>query len=237
MKHKIAKVLSAAVFLAAAILFLATFGKSALLKSYVYTGIGSCRNIPILCNMPEKEINNPHIDRDYLQRLLPYTFADIRISMPKGFTVIRGEIRKVYYKKWRKAEKASAAYLLYRKPNYFIDLFPNLLKKGVKDDYDFITRMRNASPDTISSVTDTFFVVMKSIFTPDLGDQKTAIVVKFRSGDKRGFISYNLGAKENYFDCEIIDNRGDFFKVYIRDKRRVLDLDKVFAIISTVNKP
>lgn len=234
MSKKALKNISLAVFFALAILFLGTIGKPAILKSYIYTGVGNCKSIPILCKVPESKIVHPKIDQDYLNRLLPYVFEDMTISLPKGFTVVKGEIRKVYYKKWHKIEKGSVVYLLYRKPNFFINLFPNVVKQGVVNDYEFITRLRYAQPDTITNLTDTFFVVMKSIFTPDLGDQSSATVIQFASQDKKGFINYNLGPKENYFDCEIINNRGDFFKIYIRDKARALDLDKIFTIISTV---
>jgi len=42
-----------------------------------------------------------------------------------------------------------------------------------------------------------------------------------------------LAKADNYFDCNIINNAGDFFKIYIKDKGASLDLDKVVAIIST----
>jgi len=77
---------------------------------------------------------------------------------------------------------------------------------------------------------------MKSLFTPDLGDEKNVKMVKFAIGNKKGFISYNLAPAGNYFDCNIINNRGDFFKVYIKDRAAVLDLKNVLAIISTLEK-
>jgi len=231
------KNISLVVFFALAFLFLGTLGKPAILKSYIYTGIGNCRSIPILCKVPEGSIIDPDIDQDYLKQLVPYAFEDMLVSMPKGFTVVKAEIRKVYYKKWHRSDKGNVVYLLYRVPNFFINLFPNVVKQGVVNDYEFISRLRFARPDSITSLTDTFFVVMKSIFTPDLGDQTNVKVVRFVSRDKKGFISYNLGLGGNYFDCEIFNSRGNFFKLYIKDRTATLDLDKIFTIISTVRYP
>ena len=78
---------------------------------------------------------------------------------------------------------------------------------------------------------------MKSVFTPDIGDQKNVKIVKFKTADNKGFITYNFTASENYFDCDVIKDDDAFLKVYIKDKDRKLDLDKVIAIISTLNVP
>jgi hypothetical protein len=88
----------------------------------------------------------------------------------------------------------------------------------------------------IHNLTDTFFVIMKSIFTPNLGDENNLRIIPFVLGDKKGFITYNLAQTENYFDCDMIDSRGEYFKVYIKDKAAELDLEKVMTIISTVKK-
>jgi hypothetical protein len=61
-------------------------------------------------------------------------------------------------------------------------------------------------------------------------------MIKFISNDKKGFLNYSIGETGNYFDCNLFNEAGDFFKVYIIDKSTTLDLDKVFAIISTVKK-
>ncbi len=75
---------------------------------------------------------------------------------------------------------------------------------------------------------------MKSIFTPDIGNQHIAKMIKFKIGDKKGFINYNMAKPINYFDCNVLDEKGNFFKVYIKDKGARLDLNNVFAIISTL---
>lgn len=89
-------------------------------------------------------------------------------------------------------------------------------------------------------------------------------MTQFRLNGKRGFINYNLGdqsgiasspqpaasvakqsprndgqglyAPVNYFDCNIIDDQGGFFKIYIKDDGARLDLNRVLAIISTAEK-
>ena len=89
-----------------------------------------------------------------------------------------------------------------------------------------------ANLDKIDSVTDAFFVIMKGIFTPDLGDQANVKMVEFAIGGKKGFINYNIF--NTAFDCNVISERGDFFKVYIKDKEATLNLSKVLAIVSTI---
>jgi len=235
MKKRTLKYIYIAVVLSFSLLFVAKFGGPAILKAYVETGIGNCRTLPLLCFAPEKELVNPEIDKTYLSELLPYTFPEIEISIPKGFTVIKGEVTKVYYKKRKYNAKSPVIYLLYQKPKFFINLFPQLKKQGVENNYDFLTRTMNAKVKDIDNVTDVFFVIMKTIFTPNLGDQKNIKMVKFESLDKRGFITYNLNPPENYFDCDVIRSDDTFCKIYIKDKGARLDLDKVLAIISTLN--
>lgn len=237
MKDRALKRISIAVALLFAVMFLAVFGKAAILRAYIDIGVGSCRKIPILCKAPEKEIINPAMDKKALGETLPHNFGDIAISLPKGFSVVKGEMRKVYYKKWRLADKGGIVYLLRQDPDFFIGLFPQLKKQGVKDDYEFVSRIMSARSGKIAGLSDAFFVIMKSIFTPDLGDQRSVAMVKFTSGQNKGFINYNLTPRGNYFDCNIISSQGDFFKIYIKDPGATLDLDKLFAIISTVNKP
>ena len=110
----------------------------------------------------------------------------------------------------------------------------------------------------ITNFTDLFFIIIKGIFTPDLGDQKGVLMTQFRMSGKRGFINYNLSGQDkialsapaalprndghklyapvNYFDCNIIDDQDGFFKIYIKDAGARLDLNRVLAIISTANK-
>lgn len=87
----------------------------------------------------------------------------------------------------------------------------------------------------INNLNDAFFVIMKSIFTPDLGNQNLVKMIQFEMEDKAGFINYTISPKFNYFDCSVVNKEGDFFKVYIRDARCTLDLNKVITIISTLS--
>lgn len=236
MKDKTRRIILNIILLLVTLAYLEKFGKAPLLRTYIELGIGNCQKIPILCILPEREIINPKINKEYLAKLVPYNFPETEIYMPKGFTVIKEEIKRAYYKNKRRKHKDAAAYLLYEKPDFFIGLFPQVKKQGIKNDYTFLSRTMYACPKGINNLTDTFFVIMKTIFTPDLGDQKNAKMVKFSIGDKKGFVTYNLGSTENYFDCNIIDEQKGFFKIYIKDKEAALDLDKVLAIISTVQK-
>jgi len=87
----------------------------------------------------------------------------------------------------------------------------------------------------IKSINDTFFVIMKGIFTPDLGQQRDVRMEAFYEPGQRGFINSNTAGPENYFDCNVIDSQGNFFKLYIRDANASLDPDKVLSIISTLS--
>ena len=58
----------------------------------------------------------------------------------------------------------------------------------------------------------------------------------FTLSDKKGFINYNLSEKDSYFDCNVFNQQGYYFKIYIKDMGARLDLDKVLMFISTVNK-
>ena len=217
-------------------LFVAKFAGSTLLRMYIEFGIGDCKKIPILCMAPQDYLMNPVINKEYIAGLVPYEFPKIKISAPKGFTVVQEMIKKVYYKKGRRPQKGEVIYLLYQEPNFFINLFPPLRKHGISNDYEFIKRTMYAKEKNIKTITDAFFVIMKGIFIPDLGNQNTTVMAELVSGDKKGFINYNFDGPNNYFDCNIINSQGDFFKIYIKDIGATLSLNKVLAIISTVRK-
>ncbi len=246
MKKRILKYIYIIAVLFLAVISVAIFGKPAILKAYVQIGIGNCQKEPLLCNIPGKAIINPEMDKTYLQELLPYSFPSqvlpyslprMEVSVPKGFVVVRGNVTKVYYKRRKYNEKSPSIYLLYQRPKFFINLFPQLEKQGIKNNYEFVNRATHAQFTNIANITDAFFVIMKSIFTPDLGKQKNIKMVEFETADKKGFITYNLDQEGNYFDCDIINRDDAFFKIYIKDKDRKLDLYKALAIISTLNVP
>lgn len=236
MKVKTRKYLIGLMLILLALILIAKFGKASLLKTYIEIGIGNCTKIPVLCILPESGIINPAIDKKYLAKLKRFPFIDMEIYMPANFEVIKEEINKVYYKKRRRRQSGDVAYLLYEKPNFFIDLFPKVKKQGINNSYQFLDQTMSAVTDNINSLSDAFFVIMKTVFTPDLGEGKNIKIVRFAIEDKKGFLTYNLGNLENYFDCNIINSQGDFFKVYIKDKNAGLDLDKVLTIISSVSK-
>lgn len=236
MNRKIIKYVYISVIFLFALLFVAKFGGPALLKSYIEMGIGGCQKIPIFCMAPEEVIINPAINREYLAELIPYNFPQVSIYIPKHFKVVNETIKKVYYKKNKRKQTGDVIYVLYKQPNFFVNLFPQLKKRGIDDDYEFIKRTMYAKIKDINNPTDAFFVIMKGIFIPDVGQQNALKMVKFNMPGKRGFINYNLTKTDNYFDCNIISNEGGFFKIYIKDKGATLNLDKALAIISTINK-
>jgi hypothetical protein len=235
MKKRIRRIILIALFVISGLLFVAKFGGPRILRFYIEAGVGNCRDIPVLCISPQEEMVNPVVDETYVAGLLPYDLPGVHIHLPKGFTVIKQRITKVYYKKWRQKAKGATIYLLYEPKDFFVRLFPQLKKDSINNDYDFISRVMYARVNEINSVVDAFFVVMKGIFIPDLADQHNVKIIKYASPKQKGFIGYNLGTKENYFDCNIVREEG-YFKIYIKDKARVLDLSKVAAILSTMEK-
>ncbi|MDD5237748.1 MAG: hypothetical protein PHU96_02115 [Candidatus Omnitrophica bacterium] len=236
MKKKLTKYFYWGILLLLGILFVAKFAGGRILRFYVESGVGDCQKIPILCMTPREVIDTPQINEEYIKELLPYSFPTFTISLPKGFNVIQSTIKKVYFKKaHRRPYAGPVIYLLHRKQDFFINLFPQVDKQGVKDDYDFIKRTMFANLKEINNLTDAFFVIMKSIFIPDLKSHTNVKMIQFSMPDRRGFINYNLTNKESYYDCNVIDSAGDFYKIYIKDKDSDLDLYKLFAIISTFN--
>lgn len=236
MRHKsIVKFLSLSIMLIICSGFVIKFAGENLLKQYISYGIGDCKNIPILCMEPlEKVIRPLDAGQDYILELMPQEFPRMIISCPKGFAIVQELIIKPFYKKNKRLDKGAAIYLLHQEPGAFLKLYPDVKKRGVNDNYEFMQRLSNANLSKVKNITDAFFVIMKSVFTPDLGNQKIAKMIKFQMDNKRGFINYNLSQPNNYFDCNIIDSRDNFYKVYIKDRGAKLDLNKVYAIISTI---
>lgn len=230
---KVKKYLTNLVLLILGVLFVIRFAGSQILRQYISYGIGSCKDIPILCMQPEEKIFTPQVDTEYLNTLVPHKFSKMSVLAPKGFTLIQELIKKPYYKK-RNTNKKAAIYLLPQDPGAFIKLYPDVKKQGVRDNHEFIRRLMYADLSKIKNITDAFFLIMKSIFTPDIGNQNLAKMIKFQLEDKTGFINYTMDKPDNYFDCNVLDEKDNFFKVYIKDTDAQLDLDKVFTIISTL---
>lgn len=235
-KKPLGEYLLIALILLFAIAFVLEFGGSSILRLYIESGIGNCQKIPILCMEPEKEVITLQINKEYLNQLLPYEFPAMKICLPKGFTAVQELKKKAYYKKWHSRDKGAIAYLNYKEPNFFISLYPQLKKQGINNNYEFVKQIMYARQNYIENLTDAFFVIMKGIFTPDVGDQRQVKMVQFAFADTRGFINYNFSHPDNYFDCNVINGDGGFFKIYIKDKGATLDLDQVLAIISTAKQ-
>jgi hypothetical protein len=236
MKKKLTKNLTLGFLLIIAVLFIIKVAGPQLLRTYVEIGLGDCNKLPIFCIAPDEEISSSNIDTAYINELIEYELAGLKIKIPKEFALIKEKITKVYYKRKYKRFEGPVIYLLYESPDYFLNLFPQLKKQGISSDYDFLLKTMSAKTKEINNITDAFFAIMKSVFTPDLGDQKNLRMVKFKGIDKKGFIATNIGQGENSFDCNIIDSQNNFFKLYIKDRGALLDLDKVLTIISTVEK-
>ncbi|RJO64309.1 MAG: hypothetical protein C4540_04145 [Candidatus Omnitrophota bacterium] len=236
MKKKLTRFLPWIVVWSAAILTVTTFGKPYVLKTYVEMGIGTCNKIPVLCILPSQNFTNPQIDKNYILSLARYKIEEIEIALPKDFFVIKEQIYRAYYKKRKRTEKDSIAYLLYQNPDFFQSLFPQLKKYSLKNNYDFLSRILNARTPDIKDLPSTLFVILKSIFTPDIGPGSNIKIARFSVADKRGFITYNYTKEGNYFNCDIVNSKQEFFKVYLKDKKKELDIDKVLTIISTLQK-
>lgn len=237
-KAKISKYILTAVVLFAAVLFIARSARPSILKLYIEAGMGDCRKIPLLCMSPSPESVTFNFNKEdgRIIELHPHKFPKVEISVPEGFTVVEEQIKKVSYKKKKYRDTGAIIYLFFEEPDFFVGLFPQLKKQGVNDDYEFIRRTMHADLGRIRDLTDAFFVIMKGIFLPDLGDQRNVRMSHFRIAGKRGFINYNLGSPDNYFDCNVFDDARNYFKIYIKDKGARLDLDSVLSIISMISK-
>lgn len=235
MRNKIIKWFTLILVLCASIAFVVKFGLPQLLRAYIINGIGDCSKIPILCMKPQDTAEVFTTDKIYIQELLPYKFPKTELRAPKGFKVVQELVAKPYYKKNKQKSVEPVIYVLHQPPGFFIKLFPQVKGAGVKNNYEFMYRLMHANESGIKSVDDAFFVILKSIFTPDLGDQRAAKMIQFKLDGRNYFISYNLTGKVYFFDCTILPKEGDFFKVYIKDKFKTLDLNKVFSIISTIS--
>jgi hypothetical protein len=227
------KIISYIVLSILALAFIIKFGGPNILRQYISYGIGTCKNTPILCMQPQENIFTPQLDSDYRETLIPHAFPKMSISVPKGFDLVQELIKQRYYKKRYNINKA-VIYLLIQEPGAFIKLYPDVAKQGVKDNTEFIRRLMYARLDQVNNITDAFFLIMKSIFIPDIGSQSTGKMIKFKLSNFQGFINYSMTTSNNYFDCNVLDSDGNFFKVYIKDSGALLDLNKVFTIISTL---
>ena len=235
-KKTFGNLISITVMFLLGIFFLIKFGGPPFLRLYLETGIGDCKTIPILCMAPGENLINLGTDKEFIGKLLPYDFPKLSIRIPRGFIVVQETIKKVYYKKKKRGQAGDVIYLLHEPPYFFTTIFPHLKNAGVTNDREFLYRTMHAKLGEVKGLSDAFFVIMKSIFTPDLGDQNSVKMAYAVIADKSGFINYNLSPDTHYFDCNLIDKNGDFFKIYIKDKSAKLDLIKVFSIISTLSK-
>jgi len=232
--NKPSKKLDIFLLLLLAILCAFKFSGPALLRAYIQAGIGDCLKSPILCTVPGK-IFKPSLNREYTLSLIPYDFPEIKISVPKGYTVVNETIKKIYYKKKKRPFDSDVMFVLRQKPNFFPGLFPQLKNQGINDNAAFIDRLMYANLKNIRDLTDAFFVITKSIFTPNLGECQKLTMIKVTFNNMYGYITYSPGEKCNFFDCNILTDSGNLFKVYIRDKSGRLDLEKVCSILSTVS--
>lgn len=235
-KSKGLKYFLAALSMALGVVFVLKFGLPQLLRSYIKGGIGDCEKIPVFCKQPSRGITVFEVDREYVATLIPQSFPLLEAAIPNGFNVVQEDIHKVYYKRKKRQGGSPTVYLLIRKPGFFVGLFPHLKNSGVSDDYEFLKRTMNARVEEIKNINDAFFVIMKGIFVPDLGDQSTVAMLEFSVDSKKGFINYNLGSAENYFDCNVFDQEGNYYKIYIKDKKSQLSPENVITIISTLGK-
>lgn len=235
MKRKIKKYIYIAVVLFFGVLFVIKFSGAAILRLYLESGIGRCKEIPVFCITPNPKPVNQAVNKEYNSGLIEYQLPQIQINVPKEFKIIKQQVTKIYYKKKKFKSKNSVMYLVYEPPGFFTGLFPQLKKQGINNDYEFISRIMNTKMSGVQNLTDAFFMVMKGIFIPDLGDQHNVEIVRFSGEKQKGFIGYNLNEKENYFNCDIIMDEG-YFKVYIKDSMKKLDLEKVLSMISTIKK-
>ena len=231
--NRFLKFLTTSILLILCVAFIIKFAGPSLLRQYIIYGIGDCKNVPILCMQPDENTLTPELNKEYINTLIPQIFPKMSVSIPKGFNLVQELIKRKYYKR-RRLENNAIIYLLCQEPNAFIKLYPDVQKQGINNNYEFIRHLMYANLNKVNNITDAFFIIMKGIFTPDVGSQNIARMIQFKLGEKIGFINYTMTKPNNYFDCNVFDAQGNFFKVYIKDIGARLDLNNVFAIISTL---
>lgn len=231
--NRFLKFLTSAVIFSLCLAFIIKFAGPNILRQYISYGIGDCKTVPILCMQPNEKTLTPEINKEYIDTLVAQRFPKMSISIPKGFNLVQELIKRRYYKK-RRPENNAIIYLFRQEPDAFIKLYPDVQKQGIHNNYEFIRRLMYANFNKVNNITDAFFVIMKSVFTPNIGPQSISRMIKFELREKRGFINYTMAKPNNYFDCNVLDARGNFFKVYIKDIGARLDLNNIFAIISTL---
>ncbi|MEW6101959.1 MAG: hypothetical protein AB1481_06675 [Candidatus Omnitrophota bacterium] len=225
----------AAITLLIGLILVIKFTGKDILRLYLEAGVGNCKELPILCAVPQEIFAKDSLMVPALE-LLPYTLKKIKISLPPGFNAVEEDIRKVYYKKHKRLYDGAVVYVLYKDVDFFTGLFPELKKIGINDDAGFIERTMSADLHNTNSLADAFFVIMKGIFASDLGSQENLKMVKLYSPGRISYINFNISEKGNYFDSNLVDKREGFFKIYIKDTQSQLDLEKVILILSTVEK-
>jgi len=234
---RLIKYLASTIALSLGVAFVVKFAGPNILRQYISYGIGDCKSIPILCRQPQDYAFKPEINKEYLGTLIPQNFPKMSVAVPKGFDLVQELIKRPYYKKNHPnnhTNHKSVIYLLFQGPGSFIKLYPDVRKQGIKDNAEFIRQLMGANLGQLNNLTDAFFVIMKSVLTPDIGNQSTAKMIKFELGEIKGYINYTMSKPDNYFDCNVLDEKDNFFKVYIKDAGARLDLNNVFAIISTL---
>lgn len=173
MKQKAIKIISGTTAFLLGVAFIAKFSGPAFLRLYVEAGIGNCQKIPILCMAPDEKVITPgQIDKEYLSELIPYNFPKMALSVPRGFKVIQEEIKKDYYKRKGRPYSEAAVYVIYEEPGFFIELYPQLKKKGINDNYQFIKHAMYAGIKGITNFTDLFFIIMKGFYPGPRGPEE-----------------------------------------------------------------
>jgi hypothetical protein len=233
-KKSTVKFISVIITFALALVFVVRFGTPSLLQSYVRFGIGDCRSIPVFCMVPVSCASITEAGWGSSFDPMPYFSENLAASVPRGFTVVEEILSRPFYKKHKRMDKGNVVYLLRKDKGFFPGLFPQLKASGVSDDYEFIRRVMNAKIAGIRNLTDTFFVIMKGVFIPDLGNQANVKMCAVELEGMKGFINYNLGDKDNLFDCNFIGRDGSFYKVYIKDREKRLGLAEVEAVVASL---
>ncbi|MBU1124427.1 MAG: hypothetical protein KKC84_00190, partial [Candidatus Omnitrophica bacterium] len=208
----------AGILIVLSIAFVIYFAGASMIRLYIQIGIGSCEKIPILCKAPDDQTLPANLSgREVNDSFIPHSFPRLSIQIPRGFAINNETEKRPYYKNRRNQDKGSVIYVLRQEPGFFVHLYPTLKKQGIANNRDFVKNTMQARLNAIQNITSAFFVVMKSIFTPDIGDQHQALMKVFRFKEFVGYINYNISEDTHYFDCNLIDKDDDFFKVYIKD--------------------
>lgn len=192
--------------------------------------------------IPSEELNNI-INHDYLTSLQRHQFNTIEICLPAEFNVTRDKKQSVSLKRMSGDNLTGFILLSYHGPRYFLPsdkydkkTLNKLEKIGIKDDYDYFTKVVYSTKKEIKRQIDMVFIMIKDMYFAPFLDKKNCKIYKYANKNQRGYILANVTASKTDYGCYIFDQENNYFDMTVRTMEPVLSLEDVCTILSTLKK-